>query len=104
MDIQQPDHPLLQSPGALRQLSGLDTAAACMEMMLQMVEAEDAVAALTEADCLALISACFDRGNYTLASVRLGLHMSSAKLGSLSCFSFVALIRFCVSRHSRRSC
>ena len=64
-----PKHPILQSRTGMRQLSGCDSAADCMAQFLELAEKEEALAVLSEEDCIALMSAAISRGNFKLAKV-----------------------------------
>jgi hypothetical protein len=62
-----PQHPVLQSRAGMRQLSGCESASECMAQFLELAEEQDAIAVLTEEDCISLISAAISRGNFKLA-------------------------------------
>jgi hypothetical protein len=65
-----PQHPVLLSRAGMRQLSGSESAADCIAQFLELAEKEDSLAVLMEDDCIALISAAVDRGNFKLAKVQ----------------------------------
>ena len=51
-------------------LANCEDASACMARFVEAAEAAEALAALAEADCLAIMSEAVDRGNVALAQVR----------------------------------
>ena len=53
----------------MRQLTGCETAPDCMAKFLELAEHEEQIAVLTEEDCIAVIAAAIDRGNFELAKV-----------------------------------
>lgn len=62
-------HPMLQSAGTMRQLTGCETAADCMAKFLELAEEGGQLAALREEDCIAVMGGAIDRGNFELAKV-----------------------------------
>eukprot|EP00892_Ulva_mutabilis_P001097 jgi/Ulvmu1/10989/UM007_0169.1 len=60
-------HSMLQSAAVMRQLTGCETATDCMAKFLELAEQEDQLGVLKEEDCIAVIGAAIDRGNFELA-------------------------------------